>query len=264
MADATILDLLGTDIHLHYDVSDAALIFEDTSGTDAAEDGDVVKCLKPTAHAVLAVNLTEATNGPTYAANYSGSGYPAIVFDGTNDLLRNGSTGATAGRFFGLCVLTPVGVGRVWARGNSTTAYSSLYINSSTVPRYQSHNGTTLTDLTITTSGRVCVAQCFGANQQQIDGLGASSGTSSATSPVHASLAAELTLGALWTGSASQFGSVAFHELLIIGGSCEWGQVLRAAKLLRTKWGITDPNGTPQSASGGGIPIARGMHGGMR
>ena len=265
MADATYQDLFSTDILLHYDASAASTIFEDTGGTDAAEDGDVVKCLKPTSISALSAALTEATNGPAYRANYASSGYAALEFDGTNDILGNTAAGLSAVRFFVLyCVTIISGTsGTLWWRGDGLTHFLRNYISATNTPAFQTAGGTAFFTTLSAVTGRMVLATVFGDNQNQLDSLGICVGNKS-TGTVSASVADRLYIGAGYNAGVYQPANIAFHEMLYIAGTVEWGQVLRGAKLMRSKWGITDPNGTPQAASGGGIPIARGMHGGMR
>jgi hypothetical protein len=256
MANATFADLFSTDLLLHYDVSDASKLFTDTGGTSAASNGNEVKCIKPQSDAALAVNLTNSA-GPTYRSNYASSGYAALEFDGVNDALVNASTGLTAGvRFFVLVVMTPIaGAGTAWSRGTSASHFCRLYIN--TAPSYlgQSVGGAnTFSQSATFASGKICLAMNLGDNQNQIDGLGQCIGTQQ-TGTVSASLAAKFSLGVADFSGLTQFGNFAFHELLLIGQNCEWGQVLRGAKILRNKWGVTDPNALPQ-AGGTSRPLS--------
>lgn len=250
MANATFANLFSTDLLLHYDVSDAASLFSDTGGTTAASDGGPTRALGPQSDAALQVFLTNS-NGPTYRSNYASSGYPALEFDGVNDALVQATTGLTAGvRFFVLLVMTPIaGAGTAWSRGTSASHFSRLYI--STAPTYlgQSVGGaSTFSQSASFASGKICIAMTLGDNQNQIDGLGQCIGTQQ-TGTVSESLNAKFSLGVADFSGLTQYGNFAFHELLLIGQNCEWGQVLRGAKILRNKWGITDPNALPQAAS---------------
>lgn len=77
---------LSGKIIVEFAADEPTTIFEDDAGTDAAEDTDAVHVWKTTANGSLATQGAEATNCPTYDADV-GDGKPAIVFDGTNDLL---------------------------------------------------------------------------------------------------------------------------------------------------------------------------------
>ena len=247
MADATLANLFSAELLLHYDASDAASLFTDTSGTSAASNGNEVKCWKPQSDAALAVNLTNSA-GPAYRSNYSSSGYAALEFDGSNDALLNTSTGMTTGqRAFVLAAFTWIGSSNtLWCRGNGAAWQRGLC--STTSDALQDSSVGTITSSGIT-SGKRVAAWVAGANQSQVDSLGFSAGNRSNHTP--GTLSAAFTVGALNTGSLSQFGNVAVHEIVVVGANCEWGNVLRAAKLLRTKWGVTDPNATPQYSAGG-------------
>lgn len=246
MADATFADLFGDELYLHYDASDASKLFTDAGGTSAASDGNEVKCIKPQADAFFQVNLTNA-NGPAYRSNYASSGYAALEFDGTNDVLQNLSTGiGTATRGFVLFASTPLNSGTNWCRGASGSVFLRGFPGTTSEAM---QNASLTLSMTGLASGRRVTAYVGGANQSQIDALGFSVGNQ--VNYITSGLTGAFTLGAIYTGSLSQFHQMAFYECLVIGPNCEWGQVLRAAKILRNKWGITDPNALPQAASGG-------------
>ena len=253
MADATLTDLFSTDLLLHYDASDAGSLFTDTAGTTAASNGNEVKCLKPQADAARQVNLANST-GPTYRSNYASSGYAALEFDGTNDALVQATTGLTSTRFFVLAAFTPISsVGTIWNRGATVANMCRLYWNGSASYIFQSLGGTNDVNATVTlVSGKIVACSVIGSGQTQIDVLGPSYGVQNHT--ISASIAQNFNLGVSNFSGFTQYGNFAFHELLLIAGTCEWGQVLRGAKLLRNKWGITDPNATPQKAGGTARP----------
>lgn len=247
MANATLFDLFGNDILLHYDASVAASLFTDTGGTTPASDGNEVKCWKPQSDASLQVNLTHTT-GPTYRSNYVSSGYPALEFDGSNDALLNASTGLTTSqKVFIIAVFQPLNsFGTIWCRGD-TAAWSRAYYGTDS-ENIQQSAGSSVSITSGLPSGRRVVAYVVGTSQTQLDALGYSAGSQSIS--LISSLTGAITIGALNTGSLSQYGNLAFNEILAIGSSCEWGQVIRGAKILRDKWGVTDPNGYPQKSGG--------------
>ena len=250
MPDATLKDLFGAELLMRYDASDASRLFTDTAGTIAATNGAEVKCWKPTADAAFNVNLTNA-NGPQYQANYASSGYAALVFDGVNDVLLNAATGLSSGqRASVLLVHTWIGpAGTSWCRGNSTAWLRGYHANTTSDGMQQP---SAIFSNTVP-SGRRVMASVAGSGQSQIDILGFSSGD---RTNFASGISGALTIGALNTGSLSQFGNFALHEILVIGSNCEWGQVLRGAALLRSKWGITDPNAVPQQPATG-FPLTR-------
>jgi len=83
----TIYSTLGSSLMLEWAADEPTTIYEDTSGTDTAEDGDSVASWRSTANGSLSLLATQSTSGsrPIYRANYASSGYPAIEFDGTDD-----------------------------------------------------------------------------------------------------------------------------------------------------------------------------------
>lgn len=263
MPNATLADLFGVNLLLHYAADGASKLFTDTGGTAPAADGNAIKCWKPEAAAVYQVNLTEGTNGPAYRADYAGTGYKALEFDGTNDVLSNSAPGFGTGEggFF-LSVYTPIGASNtIWSRGNSGSHYIR-HLGATTAGSIQSSVGGPVASGTLPNARR-CVACAFQSAQSQIDVLGFSGGNQ--TNWVSASLSAWFQVGAFNTGSPtfSQHGNFALHEVAVISTGSEWGQVLRAAKVLRNKWGITDPNTMPQAAAAGGLMTARGFTGGI-
>lgn len=70
------------------DSSDPSKLFADTAKTTPITDGGGVAAVVP-AGGTITTDALQSTSGsrPTYRANYSGSGYPAIEFDGTADNL---------------------------------------------------------------------------------------------------------------------------------------------------------------------------------
>lgn len=250
MADATFADLFGSDLLSHFDASDASSIYSDT-GVTLAADGEEVLQLNQQSDAVVSDPMV-ATAGPTYRVDFNSSGYAALEFDGVNDVLTIADAGfAVGGRFFVLCAYTYISGSTIWSRGSSGSWIRLL--SNSTTASLQIPSALNQTP-TLPSTKRVA-AVVSGDDQHQIDLLGFCSG--SQTSGVPVDMTKYLTLGALRTGvsTVSQFGAFALHEILAVGASCEWGQVLRAAKLMRSKWGLTDPNGTPQAATVGVPPF---------
>lgn len=83
----TIYSELGSSLMLEWAADEPTTIYEDTGGTDQAEDADSVASWRSTANGSLSLLATQSTSGsrPIYRANYASSGYPAIEFDGTDD-----------------------------------------------------------------------------------------------------------------------------------------------------------------------------------
>jgi hypothetical protein len=83
----TIYSQLGSSLMLEWAADEPTTIYEDTGGTDQAEDADLVAAWRTTTNGSLSLLSTQSTSGsrPTYRADYASSGYPAIEFDGTDD-----------------------------------------------------------------------------------------------------------------------------------------------------------------------------------
>lgn len=251
MANATFADLFGSDLLMHYDASDAASLFTDTGGTTPAADGNEVKCIKPQSDATLTGFLT-GTNGPTYRANYSGTGYPAMEFDGVNDRLGVVGAGLTVSDFMVLVCFARISgsASTVWFRGTSITdIVRQLYI-ADNGHQLQYGIASSYTSLSVvgTLTGRNVWATAARTGQTELDALGF--GIGNRVTPYGASLGDALYIGAGENAGAYQPANMAFNEILLVGSSCEWGQIIRAGKIMRNKWGVTDPNALPQKSGG--------------
>ncbi len=251
MADATLADLLSPYMLLNYDASDAASLFEDTGGTNPAEDGDAILCWKPQADSALAsVNLTHSV-GPTYAANYSATGYAGLTFNGTTQYLGVASPGIVPfTRLFMIVVFGYPGSGTtsVVHIGTGTTHNVRLRTSTAAVgSQTVGGSGTIAHSLTPASATKLVMASLFSDAQNRSDDLAASMGTV-ASNIISGSLADQLYVGC--RNAADQFFNGVLHQVVIGAGNFEWGQVVRATKLLRTKWGLTDPNPTPQKSAG--------------
>jgi hypothetical protein len=263
MADAVYADLFGSDILLHYDASDATSLFTDTACTTAASDGNEVKGFTPQADADLAINLT-GTNGPAYAANYSSTGYPALVFDGSNDRLGATTTGLTGDRFFVIVAYTPISgsASTVWWRGSITRLARLLYVGTgATQTQLQTGINSSYISIGLPSgiSSKVCVASDVGDAGFQLASL--TNVVGNTADGLDNAMPETFYLGAGDNSGWYQGANIAFHEILLVGSLCEWGQVIRGAKIMRDKWGITDPNAMPQAPGGGGAsfpPIGPG------
>lgn len=85
---------------IFFDFSAAGTKYQNTGKTVTVVDGDPVAVLVGTGYGSStadAVRSTADANRPVYRANFSSSGYPALQFDGTDDLMLISSTGAPSG-----------------------------------------------------------------------------------------------------------------------------------------------------------------------
>lgn len=248
MANATFADLFGSDLLLHYDASDSSKLFTDTGGTSAAADGNEVKCIKASADAAITGAAT-GTNGPTYRANYASSGYAALEFDGVNDRLGISGGGLTVADFMVLCCFTRISgsASTVWFRGSTIANIVRQLYTADNGHQYQYGIASSYTSVTVagTITGRNVWAMAARTGQSELNALGPCAGNR--VTPYGASLGDAFYIGAGENGGFYQGANIAFHEILVIGSTCEWGQVLRGAKIMRNKWGVTDPNALPQT-----------------
>lgn len=261
MADATLADLFGSNLLMHYMADGASKLFTDTGGTVAANDGDAIKCWKPESDAAWQVNLTETTNGPAYRANYASSGYKALEFDGSNDVLSNSAPGfSTSQRCHILAAVTPIGASNtLWHRGSSASHYYRALIATTTMGSAGS-GGTGPTASSLTNAKRVA-AYAFHSDCTEVNCYGRSAGNNS--DMLTASVSAWFVLGAFNTGtpSFSQFGNFALHEIVVVHDDVEWGQVIRGATILRNKWGVADQNSLPQAVAAGSLNPITSVYG---
>lgn len=65
----------------------ASKLYSDTGKTTLVADGGTVAAMVASAGSYVSSDMVQSISGnrPTYRANYSSSGYPALEFDGTND-----------------------------------------------------------------------------------------------------------------------------------------------------------------------------------
>jgi len=221
-----------------------------------------VRCWKQQAGASLAGNITEATNGPTYRANYASSGYPAIEFDGTDDRLVLNTPGLVPfTRLFFLYAAersTANLTMRALSIGVNATHYIASGTSNSISNRLQSAGGTAFFLDFVFADLRSVAACVIGNGQNQIDQLANGNGNK-LTGVISASLGDRFNVG--MRPDAAQFWQGAIFEIMVIAGTCEWGQVIRAGKIMRDKWGIDDPNAYPQKITGGGTAGFTGIRG---
>lgn len=97
-------------IHL-LDASAAASMFSDTAKTTPIVNGATVAAWVPHASSAVAIDALQSTASkrPTYNSNYSASGYPALVFDGSDDELQVvHNSGFVKTAYDLVCVVTPI------------------------------------------------------------------------------------------------------------------------------------------------------------
>ena len=260
MPDATLAETLGSAVIAEWDASIAGLMFTDVAKTTPVSDGSLMEAVESTALGG-SHDLTELTIKPTYRADANGSGYPGIEM--FNKSLSLSHSDFAVANWFAIVVATyngtPASADTILMRG-STSAFQRLDHSGSTTMRLQSiGEPVAITDVTMAApSGRFCVALGSRSNgttgSHWLSSVGQRAGTSAGTPPTGN--------GGFWVGSRGgtmQFFDGWIHHIVVIDETCHRGGIENAARILRNKWGIDDPDPMPQAASGGtgGFPLSR-------
>ncbi len=255
-------------------------VYEDTGGTDAVEDADAVASWGVYAGTLSASLATQATAGrrPVYTAN--DGGYPSLTFSNTNksSLLLAHSSDWLVSAVSWLAVIKPtktttipsgVGNGAVFGKGVTWTNFgchvSQLIISVSTPANFAWwHTGYT--------TRSVCASlPDVSASWHVLWGI--ADGTSIKAGINRQSAVRTLHSQAIAMGTSSvAIGADADNTLYSMAGAMReiafWDTALSENDMATevdaamSRWGISNSVSPP--SSGGGIPIARGMHGGMR
>ena len=233
-------------------------LWADTGKTVAITDGTGVAAVVPAAGSIT-TDAQQATSGsrPTYRANYSSSGYPALEFDGTADHLaisHSSNWNVSILDVFAVVTLNSLGFRGIIGKWTNSSWNDGWGVCTDTVgfvfgaPTYT--NGSAR----YTAATRILIYAHFqsvwnwGRFGDYYGGGVIGAGPANNTASVHIGRA---------DPSGAYFLSGAMNELRVYGG----GETDAALTAIRTEmlaaWGLT-----PDVA--GGIPIARGMHGGMR
>lgn len=231
------------------DVSDAASMFSDTSKTTPIVNAATVAAMVPASGSTVAIDALQATANkrPTYYSNYSSSGYPGLVFDGSNDelaVVHDAGFVATSYDFFavltmvsitgqklimakltnsswndGLCLACNAGTLQGGAPSYSRFGISSVFtVGVRTLVWGRSALNNTL--IYTATSGNVQVAD-----------LPRSGAVASCASTVSYSIGSG-------SGGGSFFSNFVLHELQIRTASESVGEAMTRARGLENKWGI--------------------------
>lgn len=237
--------------------------------TTPASDGGVVAVWSPNASCSVTTDAIQTSNTkrPLYRANYSSSGYPAIEFDGSNDELQCAHSASFSASIYDVfMVMTPVAVGSgdklimakftnsSWNDGiNVSHIGNSLRAGAPGYNELVATNGFTNGVKTMMHSKlKVNLRSLFSiqSNNQIIPVVNTGATAVSTTST------AALCFGGS-TPAAGYYSNIAHHEIRIYTGELTLDERLTTLSTLAAKWGL-------MTAASGGIPIARGMHGGMR
>jgi hypothetical protein len=258
MADATYSDLIpSTALNLHYDASDITKAFTDAACTTQVTDGGTVLGWAPTSIASSTAKMT-GTAGPVYRSNYASSGYAALESNGTTHRLFNTSLSLGISRFAVLCCYTRISgaASTVWMRGSVSVGRMArlIYVGSGALQTYLQYGiassyaqtqppsapaaAKSVVLIEVSDVGSRCSFDsynCSGASVDALDG----------------SMPDSLYLFAGDNGGFYQGANIAMHELILATGA-DWssGGIMDAAKVMATKWGVTNENPTPQTSGG--------------
>ena len=254
--------------------------YEDTGGTDAVEDADAVASWGVYAGILSASIATQSTAGrrPVYTAN--DGGYPSLTFSNTNksSLLLTHSSDWLVSAVSWLAVVKPTkttavpsgtGNGTVFGKGSSWGNFGchiAQLITGISPPAniLWWHTGYSSRIATWTMPDNTASWQVIWG---MADGTCIKGGVNrqSAVRTLHSQTIA------LGTNSVA-IGADADNTLYSMAGAMReiafWDTALSELDMATevdaamTRWGISNSVSPP--SSGGGIPIARGMHGGMR
>jgi hypothetical protein len=255
-------------------------VYEDTGGTNAAEDTDAVASWGVYAGTLSASLATQSTSGrmPVYASN--DGGYPSLTFSNTNksSLLLAHSSDWLVSAVSWLAVIKPTkttvspsgsGNGTIFGKGSSWTNFgchiSQMISGINTPPNmFWFHTGYTTRTVIMSTADSAASWQVIwgiadgaciksGVNRQSAVRTLQSQTIALGTNAVAIGADADNTAYA-FTGSMRE---IAFWDTAL--SETDMATEVDAAM---TRWGISNSVSPP--SSGCGIPIARGMHGGMR
>ena len=263
MADATYADLIpSTALKLHYDASDITKAFTDAACTTQVTDGGNVLGWMPTSISGSTAKMT-GTAGPVYRANYASSGYAALESNGTTHRLFNSSLSFGISRFAVLCCYTRISgsASTPWMRGSVSVGRMArlIYVGSGASQTYcqyginGSYNTIAPPSAPAGAKSVVLIEISDAGGRCSVDAYN-SGGTSSDT--LDGSMPDSLYLFAGDNSGFYQGANIAMHEIIFATGA-DWssGNMMRAAKVMATKWGVTNENPTPQ-AGGTSRPLS--------
>lgn len=255
-------------------------VYEDTGGTDAAEDTDAVASWGVYAGTLSASLATQSTSGrrPVYTAN--DGGYPSLTFSNTNKsslLLAHSSDWLVSAVSFlaavkitkSVTALAGIGAGSVFGKSSAWANFGLHYgalFSTLTTPAnaYWLHTGytTRLAALSMpdsSASWHVVWGIVDGTSIKV--GVNRQSAVRTLQSQTIAMGTSSIAIGAdADNTSYSMTGSM--REIAFWDTALSESDMATEVDAAMTRWGVT--NSVTPPVSGGGIPIARGMHGGMR
>tara|TARA_R110000868_G_scaffold189551_1_gene432576 strand:+ start:362 stop:1153 length:792 start_codon:yes stop_codon:yes gene_type:complete len=255
------------------DASVAGSLWADDAKTTAATDGGVVAVWSPNASGSVTTDAIQTTNTkrPLYRSNYSSSGYAAIEFDGSNDLLTVAhSTSFNSSVYDMFLVWTPVAIGSGdtmifgkitnsgWNDGVSMCHSGALVYAGA--PNYSDISITSVLSNGLKTMAAV---KLKAADRSYLavrsDNIIFPTRSTLATAPATTSTAV-LNIGGPGTAGGGNFTNSAIHELRIYTGEETLSTRLSVYAELAKKWGLTTLSTVPSS---GGLIGGGNLNGGF-
>lgn len=245
----TIYSVLGSSLLAEWAADQPSTIYEDTGGTDAAEDGDMVAAWRSTSNSALSSLATQSTSGdrPIYRSNYAGSGYPCIEFDGSGDALiipHHSSWNASGVTAFCVCQADVISNWRfAWLRSpNQVWTGQGLGVQASNLTMFFGA-GWYITGAPISTAAKSIIWGAYGGPTGVIgaNGLAMLTNTTTGTPTSHTAT------GGIGNGNLGASGNYpwdgAIHHLLICSRALMFTEIEYVLNALGDRWGIsiTDP-----------------------
>lgn len=238
-------------------------LWADDAKTTAASNGGVVAVWSPNASSSVTTDSIQTSNTkrPLYRSDYSGSGYPAIEFDGSNDELQCAHSALFSSSIYDIfIVLTPIVLGYTdkfvmgkftnsnWNDGFSITHQGATLRTGSPLYSELSMSTAIAAGVKSLIAARICVGDrslVSYRNDALLYGKYTTAGGSVSSSSTSA-----LCFGGTTPGGGF-YANFACHEIRIYTGGASLIERSVIAHEMADKWGVASPTdfGLPASSS---------------